>query len=72
MFEEHFAPGSVAAKYGMFNAIDPDEEGVGPGDGLSQMPCGRCPVADDCRIGGVVNPDDCVYLKEWLGSGDIF
>lgn len=43
-----------------------DEEGYGPGNGLSQVPCGRCPVATDCRVGGTIGPDNCVYLDKWL------
>ncbi|KAF2663196.1 hypothetical protein BT63DRAFT_430628 [Microthyrium microscopicum] len=47
-------------------AVEPDESGFGPGNGFTQSPCGRCPVAKDCRIGGKVNPDTCVYMNEWL------
>lgn len=46
--------------------LDPDIDGIGPGNGLSQVPCGRCPVASDCRIGGQISPDTCVYMDEWL------
>jgi DNA-directed RNA polymerase III subunit RPC6 len=45
---------------------DPDEDGYAPGNGLTQSPCGRCPVASDCRVGGIINPDSCVYMTNWL------
>jgi DNA-directed RNA polymerase III subunit RPC6 len=43
-----------------------DDEGFGPGNGLSQAPCGRCPVADECRVGGVISPENCEYMQKWL------
>jgi DNA-directed RNA polymerase III subunit RPC6 len=43
-----------------------DDEGFGPGNGLSQVPCGRCPVANECRIGGVISPETCEYMQKWL------
>lgn len=36
------------------------------GSGLMRMPCGGCQVINDCRIGGVISPASCVYLKQWL------
>ncbi|KAF2765615.1 RNA polymerase Rpc34 [Teratosphaeria nubilosa] len=48
--------------------MDDGEEdgGVGIGNGLTQAPCGRCPVFDLCTVGGPVNPGSCGYWKEWL------
>lgn len=40
--------------------------GSGPGNGLSEVPCGRCPVFNLCEVGGPVNAEECVYLDEWL------
>ena len=33
---------------------------------FSSMPCGRCPVASDCRDGGIISPQTCVYMQQWL------
>jgi DNA-directed RNA polymerase III subunit RPC6 len=37
-----------------------------PGTALTQVPCGTCPVFEICAEGGPVNPQECVYLDEWL------
>lgn len=44
--------------------FDIEENAVGTG--LTQAPCGRCPVFDVCRDGGPVNPQTCVYFDAWL------
>lgn len=50
---------------------DGDDDSVDiPGNGLTQAPCGQCPVFDVCEEGGPVNPGNCVYFKEWLGLVD--
>lgn len=33
---------------------------------LSVVPCGKCPVFHDCVPGGVISPQNCVYMTEWL------
>ncbi|GAB7365114.1 hypothetical protein MBLNU230_g6204t1 [Neophaeotheca triangularis] len=38
----------------------------GPGTGLTEAPCGRCPVFDVCGDGGPVNARSCPYWQEWL------
>lgn len=35
---------------------------------LATMPCGVCPVADQCHPGGVVAPETCVYWHQYLQS----
>ncbi|KAH8813153.1 RNA polymerase Rpc34 [Xylogone sp. PMI_703] len=45
------------------------EEEEGPGNGLTDAPCGRCPVFDLCAEGGPVGPSNCEYYTEWLGLG---
>jgi len=40
------------------------------GNGLTEVPCGRCPVFDLCEEGGPVSPSNCVYFKQWLGIED--
>jgi len=39
---------------------------AGVGNGVSDAPCGRCPVFNLCEVGGPVNPENCVYFDEWL------
>lgn len=36
------------------------------GTGLTQSPCGRCPVLDLCHQDGPVNPQECIYFEQWL------
>ncbi|KAK0630225.1 RNA polymerase Rpc34 [Bombardia bombarda] len=36
-------------------------------NGLTETPCGRCPVFELCEEGGPVSPSNCVYFTEWLG-----
>jgi DNA-directed RNA polymerase III subunit RPC6 len=50
---------------GMVQADDEEDE---VGNGLTQAPCGRCPVFDLCTSDGPVNPESCVYWAEWLGK----
>ncbi|KAK2069181.1 hypothetical protein P8C59_003785 [Phyllachora maydis] len=35
-------------------------------NGLTEAPCGRCPVFELCEVGGPVNPFNCVYFERWL------
>jgi DNA-directed RNA polymerase III subunit RPC6 len=34
--------------------------------GLIQMPCGICPVIQNCSDCGKITPKLCVYMNEWL------
>lgn len=36
-------------------------------DNLTEVPCGRCPIAAHCAPGAVIAPESCTYLKDWLG-----
>lgn len=36
------------------------------GTGFVRMPCGICPIIDNCHPDGIINPQHCVYMKEWL------
>lgn len=38
----------------------------GPSNGLTEAPCGRCPVFELCEEGGPVAPSNCVYFQQWL------
>ncbi|XP_039258697.1 DNA-directed RNA polymerase III subunit RPC6-like [Styela clava] len=33
---------------------------------MTRAPCAVCPVFDQCRPGGVVSPEKCVYMSEWM------
>lgn len=37
-------------------------------NGLTEAPCGRCPVFELCEEGGSVSPSNCVYFQRWLGD----
>lgn len=37
-----------------------------PTTALTSVPCGRCPVIDQCRDGGPISPQTCVYFQQWL------
>lgn len=34
--------------------------------GMSFTPCGVCPLTEQCRPGGIVSPEGCVYITEFL------
>ena len=40
-------------------------------NGLTEMPCGRCPVLHDCAPGALISPASCVYFEEWLNEGAV-
>ncbi|KAK4990264.1 34-kDa subunit of RNA polymerase III (C) [Elasticomyces elasticus] len=44
--------------------------GEGEGNGVSQAPCGRCPVFHLCEPGGPVSAENCIYFEEWLGGAE--
>lgn len=49
---------------------DGDEEGDSRfGNGLTQAPCGKCPVFDLCEEGGPVSAGSCTYWERWLEGG---
>ncbi|CAD7701120.1 unnamed protein product [Ostreobium quekettii] len=33
---------------------------------LTSVPCGVCPVFNECRPGGIVSPESCIYYDKWL------
>ncbi|KDO23504.1 hypothetical protein SPRG_11426 [Saprolegnia parasitica CBS 223.65] len=39
-------------------------------DGLSEAPCGVCPVFEQCADGNIVSPATCVYLTKWMNVAD--
>lgn len=47
------------------SAADAVEDGD-IGNGLSQAPCGRCPVFNLCEDDGPVNARNCEYFQTWL------
>eukprot|EP00656_Telonema_subtile_P041774 TRINITY_DN4705_c0_g1_i1.p1 TRINITY_DN4705_c0_g1~~TRINITY_DN4705_c0_g1_i1.p1 ORF type:complete len:311 (-),score=66.50 TRINITY_DN4705_c0_g1_i1:44-976(-) len=36
------------------------------GEGVMALPCGVCPVAKQCKVGGLISPTTCEYLDKWL------
>jgi len=36
------------------------------GSAFVRIPCGICPVIDECHPNSHINPQSCVYMKEWL------
>lgn len=54
-------------------AVDMSAIQIGPppgSNGMTEAPCGRCPVFDLCEEGGPVSPSNCVYFNKWLGLDD--
>jgi len=41
-------------------------ESLLPPEGLVQMPCGICPVINNCSDVGSITPKTCAYMSEWL------
>lgn len=41
-------------------------ESLLPSEGLVQIPCGICPVINNCSDVGHITPKTCVYMNEWL------
>ena len=39
---------------------------AGTGNGLTEAPCGTCPVFDLCEEGGPVSASSCKYFARWL------
>ncbi|KAI9307756.1 RNA polymerase Rpc34 [Cunninghamella echinulata] len=37
-----------------------------PTEGLTETPCGRCPVFTFCKEDGPISPFNCEYFKTWL------
>lgn len=33
---------------------------------LSRVPCGVCPVINECSDEGAISPSTCLYMKQWL------
>jgi DNA-directed RNA polymerase III subunit RPC6 len=33
---------------------------------LTETPCGVCPVVSQCSPGGLISPESCPYIKDWL------
>ena len=36
------------------------------GNGMTEIPCGRCPVFDLCEEGGPVSASNCEYWDKWI------
>ncbi|EEH36392.1 DNA-directed RNA polymerase III subunit RPC6 [Paracoccidioides lutzii Pb01] len=53
------------------NNADQDSLTLG-GNGMTEAPCGRCPVFTLCQEGGPVNAKNCEYFDEWLKKSMAF
>uniref|UniRef100_A0A224YV40 DNA-directed RNA polymerase III subunit RPC6 n=1 Tax=Rhipicephalus zambeziensis TaxID=60191 RepID=A0A224YV40_9ACAR len=49
----------------LYRAVEPLIDSTG----LMRIPCGTCPVIDNCYEGGAVSPSTCQYFKKWLSEG---
>ena len=47
------------------------EEDKKRGNGLTEAPCGRCPVIDLCGTGELINAASCVYFDQWLNQTSV-
>lgn len=34
-------------------------------DILTELPCTSCPVFSECKVGGNISPENCIYLNDW-------
>ncbi|KAL4717932.1 hypothetical protein ACJJTC_001350 [Scirpophaga incertulas] len=41
-------------------------EALIPAPGIVQVPCGVCPLINKCYSSGLITPQQCVYMAEWL------
>ena len=32
---------------------------------ITQTPCGACPVFSECKDGGIISPQTCIYFNDW-------
>lgn len=58
----------LGVKHKQPGAYEYDDLEDAAGNGLTEMPCGRCPVFDICSDTGPINPGNCVYFEQWLKS----
>ncbi|KAL9132201.1 MAG: hypothetical protein Q9217_000005 [Psora testacea] len=53
------------AEPGRGGKLEAEGDGLA-GSGLTEAPCGRCPVFDFCEDGGLVSARTCPYFQQWL------
>ena len=56
----------VVQAYRATRSVAAEVNSNGNGNGLTEAPCGRCPVFDVCEPDGPVNARTCEYFQEWL------
>ncbi|KAK6432166.1 34-kDa subunit of RNA polymerase III (C), partial [Oleoguttula sp. CCFEE 5521] len=56
----------LGVSYKVPGSYDFDDREGEVGNGLTEAPCGRCPVFDLCAEGGPVNAGNCIYFDQWL------
>lgn len=66
---EKVTTGRAGVAYKAVRIANDELTGDGVANGLTEAPCGRCPVFDLCEEGGPVSAANCEYFNRWL---DIF
>lgn len=59
------ASSSSSEQVTLYRAVNPILESE-KGSSLVRIPCGVCPIIDNCHVDGLVSPQNCAYIKEWL------
>lgn len=36
--------------------------------GVMRVPCGQCSYTHECRLGAVINPENCLYYERWFSK----
>ncbi|TKA22612.1 hypothetical protein B0A50_08301 [Salinomyces thailandicus] len=52
-----------------YGGSEQDSGDEGKGNGLTQAPCGSCPVLDLCSDDGPINAGSCTYWAKWIAGG---
>jgi DNA-directed RNA polymerase III subunit RPC6 len=52
--------------YRAINQILPNMDAGFGGSGFVRVPCGICPLIDNCHENSPISPHNCIYMKEWL------
>ena len=57
--------GSNEQQVTLYRAVEP-VIATNKGSGFVRTPCGICPVIENCHEDSVINPRQCIYMREWL------
>jgi|UniRef100_A0A7R9T920 DNA-directed RNA polymerase III subunit RPC6 len=59
-----YMPGAFITEYSPAAIPIPSESA------LTNVPCGLCPVFEECVPGGLISPETCEYMDAWLAQDD--